>query len=1363
MFTEACFVANLIVTGYLQIVSARVAKVPSTITSSLVEGATITSIDTTNDGILDTTEFKFNKITNLPDGISQGVNDTLVVEVRAVVASRSINKRGAVLKASASFTYTGNATTTITAPENVDVTVVEPSLNITKSATPTTNVEAGDIVQYTITIQHTNVSELVAYTLNVSDSLSPLLALVKGSVKVPENMTVISGNGVNDTTIVVQFATYLKSAAPIVFTYNATVTSLAQIGTNVPNSVAMLFYSAPPSSENVNNRRSYPATASTYVSTPTPTLQFMFSKANPETYPTNTTSGDAISLYCNISLPQGTTRNVTVNVSLPLGMMELVLARVYLLPANVSSTSTSPVFEQDTRINGIDTNNDSIADNVVFKLANLVNIPDADKMGPNDRIILEVVGMVLRVPEGATITTTAQMTYWVDEPFVQTKSLSFNMTGNSLYITKSAAPVVELQAGGIMNYTLEVFHLPNSYGPAYDVFIVDPLPPQLSLIIESVNTTLGTVVNNGNNLTIHVEAYPVNVSIHVFYQAVVTTEASAATHVHNRVNATYHSARPNPYNGNVRHTAMVSAIASFQTKLVEMNYTLNSTSIDSTPGNLVAVGETISMYTVFYIPRGTIYSSILTVSLPLTNQFAVKNCTIIRMPQNMQSSKNFTVGSSGDFSDNNNDFVIDKVVFDMGTLVNTPEGDIDNTFIIEILGVVALRTTNSRGATFSTSARFTYDNTTALFAIAPPAVSFRVVDPGISIDKSINMSSQAESGKVLRIVFSFEPTGNSAAYNVLVTETFPPQLELIQGSVTSTNGNITLGNGANDTTVAVHMVLYNETEPKVTVVFLARFTDATESDTTVYTTTWINYFSSLPSEYNEGNIRQKNASYAEDIDTRRSIGAFSVFNSSIPQTSTYNLAIGEKIVFAFTMTLLHGTTKDIRLELTFSTSPAKMELSYGLISVMPPVFNASSYYEGYTRIGNDTNYDEITDSISLNLGDVIKSPSTNYSSTPLVVLVFAVLPDDPANLNTRTIRVSPKLDYARDSIIDTSYTFTIVGPNLVITSNVTQPEVAMAGDSVIFTVAVSHMAGSTSPAFDLSLSDYFNLEIALWPGTVNMTVGANLCNVTSGNNANDTTLGVFCPTLELATTVVVTFKANLTNLVRPSSFVSNIVNASYAPYPSNGESLRHISTTSYVKVATPTLGFVVATTSLAETLYANVSVGETVSLRATMAVPLGVTPNTSIAITLPTSVQQMGAVAASLYAMPSNINSTEFSIVFSDSNVDGVNDTVIFTFGTLTNLPDLLQGNNLVVEVVGLVLNVAGNTNRKVLTSEVVLTYGNGTHMFILPAVKTNATVVEPVNTITQTAALYNSSRYLCLLIYLRHFYFAISFYYPLS
>ncbi len=173
-------------------------------------------------------------------------DDFITIDIQVVVENRlPANVNGAVLGNHAALTYTGPNGTVIrdydadadqSGVQPLDLTLVEPTLELTKTLAPT-EVPPGDLATYTLLIDHTAASRANAYDLVVKDTLPAGLTYVAGSASVPVT--------VNGRELTFQIAALTLGDDHTSITYRVRVDLDAPFGQPLTNTAALGYSSQP--------------------------------------------------------------------------------------------------------------------------------------------------------------------------------------------------------------------------------------------------------------------------------------------------------------------------------------------------------------------------------------------------------------------------------------------------------------------------------------------------------------------------------------------------------------------------------------------------------------------------------------------------------------------------------------------------------------------------------------------------------------------------------------------------------------------------------------------------------------------------------------------------------------------------------------------------------------------------------------------------------------------------------------------------------------------------------------------------------------------------------------------------------------
>jgi len=308
-----------------------------------------------NDGV--DAQLSFGTVSVSADGLA--TTNSFVIRLRAIVTNVIANQTGTTLTAVASLTYTDPdgpvGTVTVNDSTNADtdatpfdptVTVVEPTLTVNK-AVSALNADAGDVVTYTLTISNT--SGYVAYGTTVRDQFVAELT----------NLTVTSVVGVGFGGFTAPVAGDFQIAgstlqlnaggplagildiptgATVTITVNAELANTVVIGQTLPNKLDTFWTSTPgvnadertgaddlfpqtgtPDAALLNNYAISSSVISTAVAPLIVSHEILLTN-HAGTTGTNVTVGEIVTYRTTVSLPEGTTRNLVLDVDLPLGL-----------------------------------------------------------------------------------------------------------------------------------------------------------------------------------------------------------------------------------------------------------------------------------------------------------------------------------------------------------------------------------------------------------------------------------------------------------------------------------------------------------------------------------------------------------------------------------------------------------------------------------------------------------------------------------------------------------------------------------------------------------------------------------------------------------------------------------------------------------------------------------------------------------------------------------------------------------------------------------------------------------------------------------------------------------------------------------
>ncbi len=190
-------------------------------------------------------------------------------------------------------------------------------------------------------------------------------------------------------------------------------------------------------------------------------------------------------------------------------------------------------------------------------------------------------------------------------------------------------------------------------------------------------------------------------------------------------------------------------------------------------------------------------------------------------------------------------------------------------------------------------------------------------------------------------------------------------------------------------------------------------------------------------------------------------------------------------------------------------------------------------------------------------------------------------------------------------------------------ASVVSPTTADAADVITYTLTIQHTSGSTSPAQDLTINDLVNdPDLVLIAGSVNAGLGTVAGTVITGNatSPDDTNIVVTVPTLNVGSTVVITYQATVQQSARPGDSISNSTDVTWDSLvgTANTGRLGMDNDGSSFNVSRPTITKTILSTGINTAANDNteITIGEDVLYEIVIAIPEGTTPDAQVVDTL---------------------------------------------------------------------------------------------------------------------------------------------------
>jgi len=330
------------------------------------------------------------------------------------------------------------------------------------------------------------------------------------------------------------------------------------------------------------------------------------------------------------------------------------------------------------------------------------------------------------------------------------------------------------------------------------------------------------------------------------------------------------------------------------------------------------------------------------------------------------------------------------------------------------------------------------------------------------------------------------------------------------------------------------------------------------------------------------------------------------------------------------------------------------------------------------------------------------------------------------------------------------------------------PTTGDAGDVVTYTIGWSNSGNAT--AFNTQLVDVISAGLILNIASVNISPAGGTSGITDNTAGN--TVNILIDMIPVGGSVIVSYTATIETTVTPDQVLSNTGDLTWTSLPGTngtignatgsdtpggsgsgtgerngsgtGENDYIASDSADVTIGSPQLSKAVVATSEVSTGNAehtagidDLTIGETVTFEIRTTLPEGTTPQVILTDSLPANATGvMEYISASVISVGANLAPATANPIpaVSDANLaDGINDTVAMDFGQVVNTPDGVTdaGDEIVIQVVARLKDVANNSDGNLLTNSVLLQYGSG----LQASATADVEVVEPSLGITKTAA----------------------------
>lgn len=414
-------------------------------------------------------------------------------------------------------------------------------------------VDPGDTLAYTISIS--NVGAAAATNVMLGDIIPLNTSIVVGSV------TTSQGFVVTEDPVDVNIGT-LVPASTVVVSFRVTVDPGTPDGTILANQADVTGDNIPADVSDDNNDDGdglnptlIPVDTGGGLGAPSALTKTVLATSEADSGGSNVYVGEVVDFEVRFTVPAGTTRQVILTDTLPVGLGYIAgtaeLARTFdvgmLANENPASINTAASGAFVALSDGVDI--EIAGQQLIVRLGDVIN---SDTDG-NESYALRFQTVVLNNAtnnRGTLLTNTADLAFWDNLSRAQTAAASapdLRIVEPLLQISKTASPTLIDTNGGVVTFTVRVVHpVTITAATAYDVVVIDAVPSTYkSVTVQSITSSGGVTglsnQSNSNKLQVEALTIPPGGEIEIVYTGFAAPPLAANSTIRNTVTASWSS------------------------------------------------------------------------------------------------------------------------------------------------------------------------------------------------------------------------------------------------------------------------------------------------------------------------------------------------------------------------------------------------------------------------------------------------------------------------------------------------------------------------------------------------------------------------------------------------------------------------------------------------------------------------------------------------------------------------------------------------------------------------------------------------------------------------------------------------------
>ncbi len=788
--------------------------------------------------------FNFGDLTNSNNDVS--TTESVTIRYRAVVLNTLANNRNVVLDNQGNLNWNMSNNVPVDGP---DVTIIEPALDVQTTITPATG-QGNDLVEVVITLAHAAASNATALDLTLADILPVGLVYDSGLTNsaglAPTTLTQ-SGPTINATYASFPLAStseirFFARLATSVQPGETIVNPVGLAWTSLPGNVTTAQSSNPLSTERTGSTSNPGGTANDHIDLASDSITIILPVAakslvttnQAHTSGSNVAIGEIVTYDVVLTIPQGTTPSARF-VDTP----DAGLAIVDVVSINASPDVTSSLGSFATIQSGsvIPASGSSLS----IDFGTLIN--NNTNSAANETITVRYRAVVLNTTtnDRGDVLDNQVAFNWGSSGSVAADGPDVAIVEPALGVTVSDGAPAAADAGDVVTFTLTVAHTGTSNADAFDVNLqnlIDSVANHLQYdpgtinVVSGGGAVLASASETGGDLASTWTSFPLGATATITFDVIIQTTAPASTSLVNAASILWTSL-PGDVTTNQSSNALsvertgrtadpgasandhnTGDTGQITTNPPESTKTIVSTSVaetgtgqlDPTREDLV-IGELVTYSIVAVLPEGTN-------TLAITDQLptAAGVLELVSATVNLVGSRLTASAPTIAISNTNADAFDDRVVFDFGSVVNSPDGvvNIDDTVEIYIVARLVDVPANVDAAVLTNTATINLSG-----AVSVATTEIEIVEPLLEIDKAATVTSGPPGTTVpYTVVIRHQAGSHAIAYDLAIADLLADtNLTLVPTTVVSDRGTIVSGNGAGDTTIGINLasLLLNET------------------------------------------------------------------------------------------------------------------------------------------------------------------------------------------------------------------------------------------------------------------------------------------------------------------------------------------------------------------------------------------------------------------------------------------------------------------------------------------------------------------------------------------------------------------------